>query len=125
MRNLIFGAASALALASPAVASDLPVTSYSESYARSYEYRAPPVVVEEAAPVVSETLVVRRPVIVAPPRVVVEEYPVYATPRVYEHLVYMRTRVRVGVADGAIDVTSTVVGKLSELAAPPLGFADV
>jgi hypothetical protein len=31
------------------------------------------------------------------------------------HLVYMRTRVRVGVADGAIDVTSTVVGKVSEL----------
>ena len=84
MRNLIFGAASALALASPAVASDLPVTSYRESYARSYEYRtSPPVVVEESAPVVSETLVVRRPVIVAPPRVVVEDYPVYATPRVY------------------------------------------
>jgi hypothetical protein len=84
MRNLILGAASALALASPAVASDLPVTSYSESYARSYEYRtSPPVVVEESAPVVSETLVVRRPVIVAPPRVVVEDYPVYATPRVY------------------------------------------
>jgi hypothetical protein len=84
MRNLILGAASALVLASPAVASDLPVTSYSESYARSYEYRtSPPVVVEESAPVVSETLVVRRPVIVAPPRVVVEDYPVYATPRVY------------------------------------------
>ena len=84
MRNLILGAASALALFSPAVASDLPVTSYSESYARSYEYRtSPPVVVEESAPVVSETLVVRRPVIVAPPRVVVEDYPVYATPRVY------------------------------------------
>ncbi len=31
------------------------------------------------------------------------------------HLVYMRTPVRVGVADGAIDVTSTVVGKVSEL----------
>jgi hypothetical protein len=83
MRNLIFGAAGALALASPAVASDLPVTSYSESYARSYEYRTSPVVIEESAPVVSETLVVRRPVIVAPPRVVVEEYPVYATPRVF------------------------------------------
>jgi hypothetical protein len=41
-----------------------------------------------------------------------------------QHLVYMRTRVRVGVADGAIDVTSTVVGKLSELAAPSL-FVDV
>jgi hypothetical protein len=31
------------------------------------------------------------------------------------HLVYMRTPVRVGVADGAIDVTSMVVGKVSEL----------
>src|SRR6266700_101876 len=62
MHNLILSAASALALASPAVASDLPVTSYSESYARSYEYRtSPPVVVEESAPVVSEILVVRRP----------------------------------------------------------------
>ena len=84
MRNLIFGAATALTLALPAVASDLPVTSYSESYARTYEYRIPPpVVVERAAPVVSETIVVRRPIVVAPPRVVVEEYPVYATPRVY------------------------------------------
>lgn len=84
MRNFILGAASALALASPAGAADLPVASYSEGYARSYEYRTPPaVVVEEAAPVVSETLVVRRPVVVAPPRVVVEEYPVYAEPRIY------------------------------------------
>ena len=84
MRNLILGAASALAFSSPAVASDLPVTSYSESYSRSYEYRTPPrVVVEESAPVVSETVVVRRPVVVAPPRVVVEEYPVYAAPRVH------------------------------------------
>ena len=80
MRNLILGAASALALASPAVASDLPLTSYNESYTRSYDYRtSPPVVVEESAPVVSETLVVRRPVIVAPARVVT----VYAMPRVY------------------------------------------
>ncbi|MGC2336315.1 MAG: hypothetical protein WA625_11140, partial [Pseudolabrys sp.] len=35
------------------------------------------------APAVSETLVVRRPVIVAPPPVVVDEYPLYAAPRVY------------------------------------------
>ena len=32
------------------------------------------------------------------------------------HLVYMPTRARVGVADGATDVTSMVVGKVSELA---------
>ena len=89
MRKLIMGAASALALASPAAASDLPVTPYSSgpSYQRethSYEYRtAPPVVVEEPAPVARETVIVRRPVIVAPPRVVVEDYPVYAEPRVY------------------------------------------
>jgi hypothetical protein len=84
MRNLILSAASALALSSQAMASDLPVTSYSESYARSYGYRASrSVVVEEPAPLVSETIVVRRPVVVTPPRVVVEEYPVYAHPRVY------------------------------------------
>ena len=89
MRKAILGAASALALSSPAVASDLPVPRYSEvpSYERelhTYEYRsAPPLVVEEPAPVVSETVVVRRPVIVAPPPVVVDEYPVYAAPRVY------------------------------------------
>ena len=87
MRKAILGAASALALASPAVAADLSVTPrYSEvpGYEREYEYRtAPHVVIEEPAPVVSETLVVRRPVIVAPPPVVVDEYPLYAAPRVY------------------------------------------
>jgi len=89
MRKAILGAASALALSSPAVASDLPVPRYSDvpSYERelhTYEYRsAPPLVVEEPAPVVSETVVVRRHVIVAPPPVVVDEYPVYAAPRVY------------------------------------------
>jgi hypothetical protein len=87
MRKAILGAASALALASPAVAADLPLTPYSEvpNYERhAYEYRiAPPAVVEEPAPVVSETVIVRRPVIVAPPPVVVDEYPVYAAPRVY------------------------------------------
>jgi hypothetical protein len=66
MRNAILGAASALALASPAMAADLQVPLYSE--VPSYEYRtAPPFVVEEAAPVM-----------VVPPPVVVEEYPVYA-----------------------------------------------
>jgi opacity protein-like surface antigen len=71
MRNAIMGAASALAFASPAAAADLPVPRYSE--VPSYEYRtAPPVVVEEAAPV-----------IVARPPVVVEEYPIYAVPPVY------------------------------------------
>jgi opacity protein-like surface antigen len=90
MRKAILGAASALALASPAVAADLPVQPrYSEvpSYERdvhTYEYRtAPPVIIERPAPVVTETVVVRRPVIVAPPPVVVDEYPVYAAPRVY------------------------------------------
>jgi hypothetical protein len=85
IRKAILGAASALALASPAAAADLPVTPYSQvpSYQReahTYEYgTAPPVVVEEPAPVVSETVVVRRPVIVE----MVDEYPVYAAPRVY------------------------------------------
>jgi hypothetical protein len=84
MRKVILSAASTLAFASPAIASDLPVTPYSEVPGYTYEYRTPPpVVVEEAAPIVSETFVVRRPVIVAPPPVVVDEYPVYAAPRVY------------------------------------------
>jgi hypothetical protein len=84
MRNIILGAASALAFVSPAVASDLPVSGYSESYSTPYEYESPPpAVVEESAPVESETVVVRRPVVVARPRVVIEDYPVYEAPRVY------------------------------------------
>jgi opacity protein-like surface antigen len=90
MRNMIFGAAAALALASPAVAADLlapPRYSGGPTYereVRTYEYRsAPRIVVEEPSRVVSETVVVRRPVIVAPTPVVVEEYPVYAAPRTY------------------------------------------
>ena len=89
MRKAILGAASALALASPAAAADLPVPPYSQvpSYQRethTYEYgtASPPVVVEAPPPVVSETVVVRRPIVVAPP-VVVDGYPVYAAPRVY------------------------------------------
>lgn len=71
MRKAILGAASALAFALPAAAADLTVPRYSE--VPNYEYRgAPPVFVEEPAPV-----------IVAPPPVVVEEYPVYAVPPVY------------------------------------------
>ena len=83
MRKAILGSVSALALASPAVAADLPVQPrYSE--VPGYEYRsAPPAVVEEAPPVVPETYVVRRPVVIAPPPVVVEEYPVYASRQFY------------------------------------------
>lgn len=83
MRTLILGAVTALALGSPALASDLPVASYREGYVASYEYRAPPMVVEEPALGPSETVVVRRPVVVPRPRVVVEEYPVYDEPHVY------------------------------------------
>jgi hypothetical protein len=133
MRRAILGAASALLLASPAVASDLAVTRYSEvpgherevrtreihtREVQTYEHRAAPravvehrtasrVVVQERPPVLSETVVVRRPpviverppVIIERPRVVVErppvvverprlvvedeEYPVYAEPRLY------------------------------------------
>jgi hypothetical protein len=85
MLKAILGAASALALASPAVAADLPVTPQVPSYERhTYEYRsAPPVVIERPAPVVAETVVIRRPVILAPRPVVIDEYPVYAAPRVY------------------------------------------
>ena len=86
MRKAVLGAASALALASPAMAADLPAPGYSDvpSYERDYTYRtAPPLVVEEPPTVVDETVVVRRPVVVAPPPVVVDEYPVYAAPRLY------------------------------------------
>jgi hypothetical protein len=88
MLKTIFGVC-ALILAPPAVAAELRVSPYSEgqSYQRethTYEYRtAPRVIVEEPAPRVSETVVIRRPVVVEPPPVVVEEYPVYATRRVY------------------------------------------
>jgi hypothetical protein len=111
----------ALALASPAVAADLPVTPrYSEvpSYEREvqpYEYRrAPRVVIEEPAPVVSETVVVRRPVIVAPPPVVVDIRSMRHR-ACMRHLQCMRTPVRFGVTDGAIDVTSAAVGKVSDM----------
>ena len=61
MRKAILGAASALALASPAVAADLPVTPYSDvpNYERhTYGYRiTPPAVVEEPAPVERELAV--------------------------------------------------------------------
>jgi hypothetical protein len=87
MRNMIFGAATAFALASPTVAADLPERRYGEvpTYQREvhpYDYRyARPIIVEE--PLVSETVVVRRRVIVAPPPVFVEEDPIYAVPPVY------------------------------------------
>ena len=79
MRKMILGAASALALASPAVGADLAVAPYG-SYQEEYEYRTAPAVVVEEPPAV----VVRRHVIVAPP-VVVHEYPVYAAPPVYAY----------------------------------------
>ena len=88
IRKAILGAVTALALASPAAASDLPVAPYTsgptyERETHTYEHRtAPRVVVAEPAPIPAETIIVRRPVVVAP-RVVVEEYPVYAAPEVY------------------------------------------
>ena len=68
MRKSILGAASALAFASPAAAADLTVPRYSE--VPSYEYH---------------TAIVEDPttVIVAPPPMVIEEYPIYAAPPVY------------------------------------------
>ena len=82
MRNIMLVAGSAVAIASPALGADLPITRYGEAptYQRevqTYEYReAPPVAVEQR-------VVVRRRVVVAPPPVVVEEYPIYAAPRFY------------------------------------------
>ena len=88
MLEAILGSLSALALASPAIAADLPVQlRYSE--VPGYEYRsAPPAVVEEPPPIAFENYVVRRPVVVAPPPVVVEEYPVYTSPQVYAAPLY-------------------------------------
>lgn len=82
MRNTILGAASALALVSPAIAADLPVAPYSQAptvqrETHTYEYQiAPPVVVEEPAPAVVVTACCGAPV-------VVEDYPFYAAPRVF------------------------------------------
>jgi opacity protein-like surface antigen len=80
MRKAILGAASALALASPAVAADLQVTPYSEN--PGYEQEAPPYAYGIAPPYMYGTA---PPVIVAPPQVVVDEYPVYAAPPVYAY----------------------------------------
>jgi hypothetical protein len=82
MRNAILVAASAVAIASPGLASDMPETRFGQvptyqQEVETYEYRAPPPVVVE------RSVVVRRPVVIARPPVVVEEYPVYAAPRVY------------------------------------------
>lgn len=90
MRKAILAAASVISLASPAMAADLGLPRYGEGpvYQRevdTYEYRAaPPVVVEERAPLVSERVVVRRPVVVPEP-VVVDEYPVYPPAPVYAY----------------------------------------
>ena len=97
MRKAILSAAGVIALgstlASPAMAADLTLPRYGEGpvYQRevdTYEYRtAPRVVVEERAPLVSETVVVRRPPIAVPAPVVVEEdeYPVYPAPPAYAY----------------------------------------
>ena len=89
MRKAIFGLSAALALASPAVAADLQIQRYSDVPSNEVPasvYRsAPPIVVEERAPIYSETVVVRRPVVVERPSIVVEEYPAYAAPDVYAY----------------------------------------
>ena len=89
MRKAILGAASALALASPAVAADLQVTPYSEN--PGYEQEVPPYAYGTAPPYAYGTARpyaywAAPPVIVAPPPVVVyDEYPVYAAPPVYAY----------------------------------------
>ena len=88
MRKAILGAASALALASPAVAADLQVTPYSEN--PGYEQEVPPYAYGTAPPYAYGAA---RPyaymaaprVIVVPPPVVVDEYPVYAAPPAYAY----------------------------------------
>ena len=88
MRKAILGAASALALASPAVAADLQVTPYSEN--PGYEQEVPPYAYGAARPYAYGTAPpyaygAAPPVIVAPPPVVVDEYPVYVAPPVYAY----------------------------------------
>ena len=81
MRKAILGAASALALASPAVAADLQVTPYSEN--PGYEQEVPPYAYGTARPYAYGAA---PPVIVAPPQVVVyDEYPVYVAPPMYAY----------------------------------------
>ena len=104
------------------MAADLPVTpygevpSYEEKFTRTRTGRRR-LSLSGAAPVLSETVVVRRPVVVAPPPVVVEEYPVYpappmsVAPRVYASPPVYAYAGPGGAADGAIDVTSAAVGK--------------
>ena len=86
MRKAILGAASALALASPAVAADLQVTPYGEN--PGYEQDAPPYAYGTAPPVIVApppyAYGAAPSVLVAPP-VVVDEYPVYAAPPVYAY----------------------------------------
>ena len=89
MRKAILGAASALALASPAVAADLQVTPYSEN--PGYEQEVPPYAYGTAPPyaygaVRPYAYGAVPPVIVAPPPVVIyDEYPVYAAPPLYAY----------------------------------------
>jgi hypothetical protein len=86
MRKAILGAASTLALASPAVAADLQVTPYGEN--PGYEQVVPPYAYGTAPPVIVApppyAYGAAPPVLVAPP-VVVDEYPVYAAPPVYAY----------------------------------------
>jgi hypothetical protein len=82
----------------------------------------PPVVVEQPVPVVSETVVGRRPLSVSPPPVVVDEYPVYTTPRVYAAPPLYGVR-RSGLADGPSDITSAEVGRVAIYRAKGRGVA--
>ena len=115
MRKAILGAASALALASPAVAADLQVTPYSEN--PGYEQEVPPYAYGTARPYAIRGAA--PPVIVAPPPVVVyDEYPVYVAPPVYAYAgPVWRGAIETSAADGdgAIEVTSAAVGKVSDM----------
>ena len=79
----------------------------------------PPVVVEQPVPVVSETVVGRRPLSVSPPPVVVDEYPVYTPPRVYA----APPLYAYGLADGPSDITSAEVGRVAIYMAKGRGVA--
>jgi|SRR5690348_18225611 hypothetical protein len=97
IRIAILSATTALALASPAAASDLPTAPYTngptyERETHTYEYRpAPRVVVAEPAPISTETIIVRKPVVVPPPRVVWKNIRSMQLPECMPSLRCMRT----------------------------------
>ena len=115
MRKAILGAASALALASPAVAADLPVNPYSE--APSYERHTSSTGLRRLPLSSSRLPSFPRPswfagLSLSRRRHWWTMHIQSMRPRAcMRHLLCMRTPVRFGVTDGDIDITSAAVGE--------------